>query len=360
VLEADGIRPIVDGKDVTAMLYSAAGDVTAPLSVTKFDPGAVDRDGQGCDGLPGFPPGSIALLRPGPCFFRDLVTSASDAGAVAVVIAFPEFGPGRALRPTLIAPDGIDIPVLAATDEVGRLLYDAGEGTDLHLVTEVSSEEKEVANVIADQLVGPNDPVLMVGAHLDSVVDGPGLNDNGSGVATILEVAEEFAGSAFRHRLRFGFWAGEELGLLGSTHYVESLGGVTDDIAAYLNFDMLASSNHVHYVYADQGPEGGEAITDAFEAHLDAAGAPFEPIDLEGRSDHGPFLRAGVPVGGLFSGADEVKTAAQAEDFGGRAGRLADPCYHRACDDLDNVDDASLEVMAAAVADVVFRLAWSS
>ena len=358
-LKAEGMKPFRDGRDIKAMLYSGAGDVTAPLSVQSFDPEAVDRDGEGCEGLPGFPAGAVALLRPGPCYFRDLVTNASDAGAVAVIISFPEYERGHVLRPTLITPAGIDVPVLAATDDVGRKLFAAGEGTTVRLKTEVASQDTEVANVIAEGTTGADDEVIMVGGHLDSVVDGPGINDNGSGVSTILEVAEEYARLDLEHRLRFGFWAGEELGLLGSTHYVDSLGSATDDIAAYLNFDMLASSNYIHYIYADQGPEGGEAITEAFEAYFEDAGAPFEPIDLEGRSDHGPFLSAGVPIGGLYSGADDVKTEGQAEEFGGTAGEQADPCYHLACDDIENIDDSSLELMAGAIAEIVLDLAES-
>jgi Zn-dependent M28 family amino/carboxypeptidase len=359
VLAAKGVRPFRDGRDIKAMLYSGAGEVTAPLSVQSFDPEAVDRDGEGCEGLPNFPAGAVALLRPGPCYFRDLVTNASDAGAVAVIISFPEYDKGHVLRPTLITPSGIDVPVLAATDDVGRKLFAAGEGTSVRLATDVASRDAEVANVIAEGTTGADDEVIMVGGHLDSVVDGPGINDNGSGVSTILEVAEEFAGLDLERRLRFGFWAGEELGLLGSTHYVDSLGDATDDIAAYLNFDMLASPNYIHYIYADQGPEGGEAITEAFEAYFEAAGAPFEPIDLEGRSDHGPFLSAGIPVGGLYSGADDVKTEAQEKEFGGTAGVQADPCYHLACDGIENIDDGSLEVMAAAIAEIVLDFAGS-
>ena len=358
-LKPETLKPFRDGRDIKAMLYSGAGEVSAPLSVQSFDPEAVDRDGEGCEGLPGFPAGAVALLRPGPCYFRDLVTNASDAGAVAVIISFPEYERGHVLRPTLITPAGIDVPVLAATDDVGRKLFAAGEGTTVRLTTEVSSQDAEVANVIAEGTTGADDEVIMIGGHLDSVVDGPGINDNGSGVSTILEVAEEYAGLDLEHRLRFGFWAGEELGLLGSTHYVESLGNATDDIAAYLNFDMLASSNYIHYIYADQGPEGGEAITEAFEAYFEESDAPFEPIDLEGRSDHGPFLSAGIPVGGLYSGADDVKTEAQAKEFGGTAGLQADPCYHLACDDIENIDDASLELMAGAIADIVLGLAES-
>ncbi|MGH2755640.1 MAG: M20/M25/M40 family metallo-hydrolase [Actinomycetota bacterium] len=344
VLEVHGGRRFVDGKDFKAMIYSAAGDVTAPLATASFDPDGTGREGLGCDGL-SLPPGSVALLRPGPCFFRDQVVNAVKTGARAVIFAVPEYSRhGGVLRPTLITPDGIDVPVVAATDAAGRALYAAGEGAEIHVATEVSSGREEVANVIADSNGGDGD-IVMMGGHLDSVIDGPGINDNGSGVATILEVAEEFAGAAFERPTRFAFWAGEELGLLGSRHYISTLDDEVDDIAVYLNFDMLASSNHVHYVYADQGPEAGEAITAAFEAALDRAGEPHETIDLEGRSDHGPFLQARVPVGGLFSGADDRKTERQERLFGGTAGAQADPCYHRACDDLDNVDETSLEVM---------------
>lgn len=199
----------------------------------------------------------------------------------------------------------------------------------------------------------------MAGGHLDSVVDGPGINDNGSGVATLIEIAEELIGSEPRNKVRFVFWAGEEYGLLGSRHYVDSLNPLEiRDIAVYLNFDMLASPNYVPLVYDNSGaPDGSGSVTKLFMDHFAAAGEDAEPIDLTGRSDHFAFEEAGVPVGGLFSGAEEIKTEDEADAYGGEAGRPLDRCYHQSCDDISNIDDDALALLADAAADVVAALA---
>ena len=215
------------------------------------------------------------------------------------------------------------------------------------------------ANLIADRL-GSSDDVIVVGAHLDSVVAGPGINDNGSGVAALLVIAEALAGlPAPRHTFRFAFWGAEEGGPFGSAAYVEALDSAERDrIVAYLSFDMLASPNAVRFVYDEAGAAlGSDRLTDLFAATMDTAGLAWEPIDLEGDSDHGPFSDAGIPTGGLFSGGIEPVTDAQAEAFGAVAGEPADPCSHRACDTIDNVDTGTLEEMARIIAGVLVELA---
>lgn len=215
------------------------------------------------------------------------------------------------------------------------------------------------ANLIADCL-GSSGEVIIVGAHLDSVVAGPGINDNGSGVAALLVIAEALAGlPAPRRTVRFAFWGAEEGGPFGSAAYVEALDSAERDrIVAYLNFDMLASPNAVRFVYDEAGAApGSDRLTDLFAAALEGAGLAWEPIDLEGDSDHGPFADAGIPTGGLFSGGIEVVTQAQAEASGARAGEAADLCSHRACDTIDNVNTGILEQMARAIARVLVALA---
>ncbi len=200
----------------------------------------------------------------------------------------------------------------------------------------------------------------MVGAHLDSVPAGPGINDNGSGVATLLVIAERLAElPAPRRTVRIAFWGAEEGGPHGSRASVDALSA--DErarIIAYLNFDMLGSPNPVRFVYAEESAAAGsEALTELFTTYFDAAGLAWEPIDLEGDSDHGAFVDAGIPTGGLFSGGIEPKTDAQAAAFGGAAGDPADACSHRACDTIDNIDDAILDGMADAIAHAVATLA---
>jgi aminopeptidase S len=207
---------------------------------------------------------------------------------------------------------------------------------------------------------GDNGEVVMLGAHLDSVVAGPGINDNGSGVAALLVIAERLAElPAPRRTVRFAFWGAEEGGPFGSTAYVAALEPAEHrDIVAYLNFDMIGSPNAIRLVYDEAGAApGSAALTRLFATALGSAGLAWEPIDLEGDSDHGPFIEAGIPTGGLFSGGIEPVTDAQAASFGAIAGEPADACSHHACDTIDNVDLATLEEMADAIAAVLVMLA---
>ena len=210
-------------------------------------------------------------------------------------------------------------------------------------------------NVIAETPEGGNE-TLMVGAHLDSVPEGPGINDNGSGSATALEIALRLAelDTKPRNRVRFAFWGAEEIGLLGSRHYVENLEeGEIEDISAYLNFDMTGSPNFVNSVY-----EGPDEVEDVFGSYFEARDIPTETNSaLDGRSDHGPFQDEGVPTGGLFSGAEATKTEGQQDAFGGEAGAPLDPCYHLACDDIDNLSEDSLDTLSDAAAHATAVLA---
>ena len=350
----------LDGRDVRAMLFSASGAVNAPVSIVGPDAGG---GGSGCqaEDFEGFPAGSVAVIRPGPCFRRDQVTNAQEAGAAAIVVSYPGMVPGSVRRSTLISPDGISIPAVAATEAVGQALDRAAfAGTLVQLSVHAEVVERPTRNVIAETAEGSEEGIVMLGAHLDSVLDGPGLNDNGTGVAGLLEIARQLARARpeLDHRIRFAFWSGEELGLYGSRHYVESLNPAERDaIAVYLNFDMLGSLNYARYVYQDEGPPGTEVVRRAFEDYFGRAGLAYDTVDLAGRSDHGPFADAGIPIGGLFSGAEGVATRDQAGLFDGIAGVAHDECYHLPCDHLGNVHNLVLEEMVDAAAHVAFTLA---
>ena len=208
--------------------------------------------------------------------------------------------------------------------------------------------------------VGASNEVVMVGAHLDSVIAGPGINDNGSGVATLLVLAERLAEAPDPHRtIRLAFWGAEEGGPFGSQVYVDGLASAQRErIVAYLNFDMLGSTNFIRFVYADASAAPGSAeLTKLFAAWFERESLAWEPIDLTGHADHGAFMSAGIPTGGLFSGGRELKTDAQAAAFGGAAGLPADSCSDVACDAIDNVNDLILGEMADAVAHAVATLA---
>jgi aminopeptidase S len=214
-------------------------------------------------------------------------------------------------------------------------------------------------NLIAER-TGSSDGVVMLGAHLDTVAGSPGMNDDASGVAAILAIAEALVELPRPDRtIRLAVWDAEEGGPIGSRAYVESLtDSETAEIVAYLNLDIIGSPNAVRLVYAEAGAApGSERIAARFAAYFDELGLPWEPIDLEGDSDHGSFTAAGIATGGLFSGGIEPVTEAQADRFGATAGVPADACSHRPCDTLDNVDIATLVGMARAAAHVLAELA---
>ena len=251
------------------------------------------------------------------------------------------------------APPFIGIPVAMTSNDVGEALYTAATAGTVNATFNVSTTTEEVTqhNLIADSKWGDDERTTVIGGHLDSVEEGPGINDNGSGTGAILEIAEEIAQlkDKPRNRIRFAFWGAEEAGLIGSNEYVADLieSGEIDDIEANLNFDMLASPNFVRFVYdgdnstgeGDEGPPGSAEIEQVFLNYFKRQRLPVEPTAFDGRSDYGPFIApaAFVPAGGLFSGAEGVKTEEEAAVYGGAAGSWYDPCYHQACDTFSTV-----------------------
>jgi Zn-dependent M28 family amino/carboxypeptidase len=273
--------------------------------------------------------GRIALARRGVCPFRDKARSAEAMGAEGLVVADGENA--EPPRGSLVRP-GIGIPAVAAGSAA------LGLRGRVRLAVDAEAAEETTRNVIAER---PGEGrVAMIGAHLDSVDEGPGLNDNGSGVAATLALAERLRA---RRGLRFGFWGAEELGLYGSRHYVEALSPAERRrIGGYVNLDMVGSPNGVRHLYGDG------RVRAALAAALRARRLRFETIELGGSSDHAPFEDAGISVGGLYSGSGERKTASQAREYGGRAGRPLDACYHRRCDTLERVDVDLLVQLADA------------
>jgi Zn-dependent M28 family amino/carboxypeptidase len=230
------------------------------------------------------------------------------------------------------------------------------DGTVVHVRVRAESSFEDAESVIAELPGDPGADVVMLGAHLDSVMDGPGLNDNGSGTALLLEVARWLGSRDPQPTVRFAFWAGEEEGLYGSWDYAHALSSEERDaLAVYLNLDMVGSTNHVTFVYeASRGdPAMSRRVARLFEEALADLGAESEPLDLHGSSDHASFEDVGVPTGGLYSGSQERKTASQASSFGGTEGEPLDPCYHQPCDTIDNVSRSALGTHAAALVAVL-------
>lgn len=350
-IQLEGGASFVGGPDFHAMIYSSSGALRARIAEVGYG----DNESGGCSpsDYADFPRGAIALAPPGNCFRRDAVLNAVDAGAVAFIVAYPQWAKDAVRRPTLISPDGIEIPAISASGEVGEALHAAAEGRRLVSIsvhTEIGTAT--VRNVIAESHAVA-DHVVMLGGHLDSVHDGPGINDNGSGSAALLGVARVLADQHPSVRVRFAFWAGEEFGLLGSRDYVGSLRSPERaEISAYLNFDMLGSPNYVPFVYdAPSAALGSDRVADFLVSYLEAAGIGAEPTDVGSSSDHASFDQLGVPTGGIFTGATELKSPAQAAKFGGTANAPMDACFHLACDTVANVNvDLVAEFAEAALA----------
>jgi aminopeptidase S len=219
-------------------------------------------------------------------------------------------------------------------------------------------------NLLAEWPRGDANSVVMAGGHLDSVTSGPGINDNGSGSAALLEIALTVASQNLTptKRLRFGWWGAEERGLVGSTFYVNSLSAAQRaNIDAYVNFDMIGSPNPGYFVYSANGqPSGSLELQRLLEAPFATMGVPTELTSVGGRSDHAAFARANIPVGGLFTGAEGIKTSAQAQKWGGTAGQAYDRCYHQSCDTTSNINTTALDRNADAIAHAVWTLSTAA
>ena len=348
------VRPTRRDLEVDVMQYSGAtpaGGLTAKLAVVP-----VDDDGtHGCeasDFAGATYSGRIALVRRGTCRFSVKARNADAAGASGVVIYNLLAG---GFRGTLGGPKQAPVPVVSVSRETGEALAaDAAKGDVLvSLNVRATLLDTTTRNVIAELRGRDRSRVVMAGGHLDSVPEGPGLNDNGSGTMALLEIALQLAEFEPRTNVRFAFWGAEEAGLLGSRHYVSRLSRKERErILAYLNFDMIGSSNFTRFVYAEtgDGDSPNEAIEDVFVDYLEARKLPLVPLPFGGGSDHAPFASRGIATGGLFTGAGGRKTEEQARTFGGRAGQPYDACYHERCDDLENVNLEELHELADAAA----------
>jgi Zn-dependent M28 family amino/carboxypeptidase len=359
----------VDGADlpVIRMSYSQdtpEGGVTGPLVVVPVDdsPGceASDYDGLAAEG-------AVVLVSRGFCPFGQKALVAGEVGAAAVIVY--NNGPG-VLNGTLGGVDPAGAPAAGVTQEQGAALAEQ-EGATVSIELQGLMEDRTTYNVIAETQTGRHDNVVMAGAHLDGVGDGPGINDNGTGSAALLETALQLGGSPkVNNAVRFAWWSAEEHGLVGSEFYVQDLDFEEQlNIALYLNFDMIGSPNAGYFIFdgddsdavgAGPGPFGSGQIEAAFANYFEATGQATEGTDFNGRSDYNEFIVNGIPAGGLFTGADGVKTPAQEAKWGGNAGITYDPCYHTACDNLGNVDRVVFDRMSDGVAWVIASYAIST
>lgn len=353
------------------MSYSPAtpaGGVSAQLVSPTTATGCAASDYAGVTAT-----GKIALVQRGGCPFGQKATVARSVGAAAAIIYNNADGE---LNGTLGEVSTAYAPTTGITRAEGEALRAemAKGAVTVRFVLDKVVETRQTFNVLAETATGRADNVVMLGAHLDSVSDGPGINDNGSGSATLLETAVQLGrANKVNNKVRFAWWAAEELGLVGSTHYVDDL--VEHDpselanIAGYLNFDMVGSPNYMIGVYdANQStyqapvavPEGSVQLEKLLTDYFDRTHQPWIDTEFSGRSDYQAFIENGIPASGLFTGAEGRKTEAEAKLFGGQAGVAYDVNYHAPGDNLANINADAIRINSGAVAYVTGTLAYDT
>jgi len=342
------------GIDYNTMSYSGSSpfDTTLLVANVSF---ALDPFHLGCDPMDwqNYPFSLIAIAQRGNCSFYQKAMNAETAGASALIVYDNQVEPLPFV--TVAPPSGsvqVTIPVFIVTLSVGTsllALYESPiEIVELGLNASFYYEDVITSNVIATSPGGDASNVVVVGSHLDSVPVGPGINDNGSGSAANLAMAKLFHSLKIKpvNKVVFAWWGAEEIGLLGSTYYVENMRDNNPsqfaNLVANLNFDMLGSPNPIRGIYnGSQDPwqnPGSPVIQGLFDEYFQMEKLSTILVDFSGRSDYAAFLENGIPAGGLFSGAEEPKTDQMRNLFGGSLDVALDVCYHEPCDTTDNID----------------------
>lgn len=355
-----------EGPDFSVAYYSAAGSPTATARAVDVQLGQGNTSSSGCqpNDFAGFPAGNIAIIQRGACFNFQKLQNAQAAGAVGVILFNQGDTDARmgAWVGTLGATTNVTIPVVMTPYWVGASMAQVAQGSvTVAMDVDVTIESRSTRSIIAETPGGDADEVIMLGAHLDSVPAGPGINDNGTGSAALLEIARALEGCDTTRKVRFAWWTAEEVGLVGSQRYVDSLDVMERDrIMTYMNFDMIGSPNYVRFRYDGDGsafgmtgPMGSAELEQVFADYFTGVGLDSEETAFDSRSDYAAFVANGIAAGGLFTGAEGIKTQAQADNSGGQAGVAYDACYHAACDGVDNVDMDVLEAMGGAIAHAV-------
>ncbi|KAF3391442.1 putative leucine aminopeptidase 2 [Penicillium rolfsii] len=347
---------------VTAMTYSPSVDVTAEL-------GVVSNVGCSAADYPSDLSGKIALVKRGECAFAEKSVLAAAAKAAAVIVY--NNVPGS-LSGTLggVTPDhGSYSAIAGISDTDGQTLLSATANGAVTVFLKIDSqiENRTTFNVIAETKGGDHNNVVALGGHTDSVEAGPGINDDGSGIISNLVVARALTRFSVKNAVRFCFWTGEEFGLLGSEYYTSHLDAAElAKIRLYLNFDMIASPNYALMIYDgdgnafnQSGPAGSAQIEALFEKYFTSKHLPYIPTAFDGRSDYDGFISRGIPAGGLFTGAEGIKTDAEAKLFGGQANVAYDANYHAAGDNVTNLNHEAFLINSKATAFAVATYANS-
>lgn len=355
--ETDGFR---------TSIFSGSGDAVGlmqPVDVMIPPPETPNASNSGCeaDDFAGFTAGNIALIQRGDCTFYEKAFNAQNAGAAAVII-FNEGQPGRQNVAGTSLGVSVQIPVIFTTFAIGEELAGLAKSGDvtIRVKTETIAETRMAKNVIASTRSGDESNTIVIGAHIDSVPVGPGINDNGSGTSAVLETAMK-TGWFLRnpkHKIVFAFWGEEELNLVGSSYWLNNLTPEKKaNIRAYLNFDMIASPNYVRFVLDGDGSNGGPvgpagsgAIEQFFVDYFNDNQLATDPTPIAARFDYIVFMFSGIPIGGLFTGELGIKTEEQAAVYGGEAGKNYDENYHTPHDTIDKINYEVEEQMLKAIA----------
>lgn len=310
----------------------------------------VSNSGCSASDYPSEVKGAIAFIERGICAFGDKSSAAGKAGALAAVIynnAPGDFGG------TLGAPSEDHIATFGiALEDAEPYLKELkrGKTVDASAYIDSSVRVTGTTNIIAQTKGGDQQNCVMLGGHSDSVDAGPGINDDGTGTLTLLEVATALSKFEVNNCVRFAWWAGEEEGLLGSDYYVSQLSAKENlKIRLFMDYDMLASPNYAYQVYNANNkanPVGSQELRELYTDFYKSSGENFTYIPFDGRSDYAAFISNGIPGGGIATGAEGVKTEEEVEMFGGKAGEWYDHCYHQLCDDLTNLHYGAWELNA--------------
>ncbi|MDK7750446.1 M20/M25/M40 family metallo-hydrolase [Brevibacterium sp. UMB10442] len=376
------IELTVDGETVKAQSLSYTEGTEDPITdaavVLPVDDNYGDNAGGelGCstDDFDETAKDAIVLVQRGECAFSEKVVNASEKGAAGVIVYNNEEGD---LNGTLGERFEGSAPAVSVDQATGDSLRDklTAEDADVKasLTLETEFLESETWNILAETKAGDPNNVHMLGAHLDGVPEGPGINDNASGVAGVLTVAKGLANQEREvdNKVRIGIWGAEEVGLVGSTHYVESLSEEElGKITSYLNYDMIGSNNYAVSTLDANGdyrdipegvtvPEGSVELEELYTDYFESVDQPYIGAEFSGRSDYQAFMDAGIPVGGVNSGADEVKTEEEAKLFGGEVGKQLDTNYHKITDTLENVNADSVNAIVPSMANATYQLAYT-
>ncbi|KAJ5348886.1 uncharacterized protein N7506_002139 [Penicillium brevicompactum] len=350
-----------DGKPITitSMTYSPSVDITGDLVL-------VSNVGCAASDYPSDVAGKIAFVKRGECTFAEKALLAGAAKASAVIVYNNAAG---SLSGTLGGVSSEYAPIGGISQTDGETLLSAAANGAVSVSLEIDSrvENRTTFNVIAETKGGDHKNVVSLGGHTDSVEAGPGINDDGSGIISNLVVAKALTHFTVKNAVRFCFWTGEEFGLLGSEYYTSHLSAAElAKIKLYLNFDMIASPNYAIMIYDGDGdafnqtgPAGSAEIEALFENYFKSKKLPYIPTAFDGRSDYDGFISRGIPAGGVFTGAEGLKTEEEAKLFGGQANVSYDANYHAAGDNTTNLNHEAFLLNSKATAFAVATYANS-